>query len=100
MTTPHILKSIGAATIALTFISGAALAGDKKDCDHKKTTAMQKTEVSAPTAVLPAAATTEKAKMEHKTYTFEEAKAKCQKYGAEDLQACIDKKTGVAKPKS
>lgn len=105
MTFTKSTKIIGTTVLALGLISGAAYAGDKKDCADKNHTAMQKTQMSTPTMVL--SASTEKAgypapaKAETKIYNFDEALAMCQKYGAADLQACIDKKTGVtAKPKS
>lgn len=103
MTFTKPIKLLTTATIAVAFASGAALAGDKKDCPDKDHTAMMKTEASQATAVLPAsterAAAPATTKM--KVYTFDEAMEKCQKYGAKDLQACIDKKTGkTAAPKT
>ncbi len=103
MTITRSIKIIGATVLLAGFASGTAMAGDKKNCADKHKTTAEKTEtrMSTPTAVLPAkaeAATTEGKTMK-KVYTFDEALAKCQKYGATDLQACIDKKTGVA-PKS
>jgi len=103
MTLTKPLKLLSAATIAIAFTSGAALAGDKKDCADKDHTAMMKTEATQATAVLPAS--TERAQApsdkKMKVYTFDEAMEKCQKYGAKDLQACINKKTGkTAAPKT
>ncbi|NNE57649.1 MAG: hypothetical protein HKN36_06035 [Hellea sp.] len=96
--TPRTLKIVAASVLLIGF-GVSASAGDKKDCDHKDQTAMHKTEASAPSAVLPASA--EMAKKEKTVYTFDEALAACQKYGATDLQACINKKTGkAAAPKS
>jgi len=103
MTLTKPLKMLSVATIAIVFTSGAALAGDKKDCKDKGHTAMMKTEASQQTAVLPASAEQAAAKSEKamKVYSFDEALEKCQKYGAKDLQACIDKKTGkTAQPKT
>jgi len=101
MTPKTSLKFIAIGALAITFTSGIAVAGE--GCKDKKHSAMTKTAAPAQTAVLPA--TTEKAQMatkkQMKPLTFDQALAKCQKYGAADLQACIDKKTGVAaKPKS
>lgn len=101
--TPMIpLKTLGFSLLAATLIGGTASAGDGKDCKDKTHTAMIKSESTAATAVLPASAERAyPAKKTMKAYTFDEALAKCTEYGATDLQACIDKKTGVAaKPKS
>jgi len=107
MTLTRSFKIIGASVLIVGMASGTALAGDKKNCGdkHKTTAKKTQTQMSTPTVVLPAKAetsgypaTTEAKKMK-KVYTFDEALAKCQKYGATDLQACIDKKTGRT-PKS
>lgn len=103
----HSLFKISSITlIAVSLTAGTALAGAGKNCDHKKrktTTTEASMTTTAETAVMGVSATSgdAKAKM-HKTYTYEEALSKCQKKGADDLQACIDYKTGKvnAKPKT
>lgn len=100
------LKLIGATMTTLAFASGTAFAGDGKNCDHKKKASM-KTQASqtetAMTAASPQAvlAATEMKKAK-KTYSFDDTLELCQKKGVENLQACIDYKTGKvsAKPKS
>ncbi len=107
MTIKKSIQLISATVLLAGFASGTASAGDKKDCNYKKhTTTAQKTEtaVSTPTVVLPATAQAgysamSKAEKMKKVYTFDEALTLCQKHGATDLQACIDKKTGQT-PKS
>jgi len=106
MTINRSIKLFAAATLIAGFASAPASAGDKKDCNYKKNTTAQQTQtkVMTPTVVLPAKAevgysAVEKAEKMKKIYTFDEALSLCQKYGATDLQACIDKKTGVV-PKS
>ena len=111
MTFTKSAKIIGASVLLASFVSGTAIAGDKKNCEGKSHTTAKSTvtQVSPPTVVLPASAqttvyasqpkTTDANQTVTKVYTFDEALAKCQKYGATDLQACIDKKTGQA-PKS
>lgn len=106
MTINRSIKLISASILIAGFASGTAVAGDKKNCKDKKHITAQKTvtAVSTPTVVLPAKAeagysTMEKAKSMKKVYTFDEALSLCQKHGAVDLQACVDKKTGRA-PKS
>ncbi len=102
MTPKTSLKLVASTVIALG-LSSAAFAGNGKDCNKKYKSTMTKTEAAQSTAVLPASAETmeHKAKKQMKVYTFDEALAKCQEYGAKDLQACIDKKTGkTAKPDS
>jgi len=91
-------KTLGLAAVAVILSAGSAFAGDKKDCKNKThaskatTTTMTTTATDAPTAVL-SASETGKTKVK-KTYTLEEATAKCSKKGAKDLQACIDYKMG------
>ena len=103
MTFTKSMKIFGATVLIAGFASGTALAGDKKNCADKNHSTAQKTQtqMSTPTMVLPAKAeaTSADAQKVKKVYTFDEALAKCQKYGAADLQACIDKKTGRT-PKS
>ncbi len=96
------LKFAALSAIALAFTAGSAFAGDGKDCDHKKQTAM-KTEATATsqTAVLSASERGHTmAKKAKKNYSFEDALKLCQEKGAADLQACIDYKTGKIQPKS
>ncbi len=117
MTFTKSAKLIGASVLMAGFMSGSAFAGDKKDCKNKDHTSAYSTQTQSgvTTVVLPARTeintytpTPQASTMaqdataktqEMKVLTFDEALAKCQKYGATDLQACIDKKTGQA-PKS
>lgn len=107
MTLTKSIKIIGAAVLIASFASGTAMAGDKKNCADKKHTTAQKTQtqMSTPTVVLPAKAEASgypamtDTKVMKKVYTFDEALSICQKHGATDLQACVDKKTGRT-PKS
>lgn len=106
-----ITKAIGATVLCAGFMSSTALAGDKENCANKNHTTAEKTQtqISPPTVVLPATATTnvypalskttDMGKTTTQVYTFEEALSLCQKHGATDLQACVDKKTGHT-PKS
>jgi hypothetical protein len=95
------LKIAGLSALTLAFTAGSALAGDGKDCDHKKKTAMKTTVTSTMTAapqtvVLSSAEQGKTMKMKaKKSYSFEDALKLCQDKGAVDLQACIDYKTGV-----
>lgn len=95
------LKIAALSAVALAFATGSAFAGDGKNCDHKKKTAMKTEAAAAQTAVLSTSTDgkmmTKKAK---RAYTFEEALKVCQEKGADDLQACVDYKTGVTQPKS
>ncbi len=98
------LKFAALSAITLAFTAGSAFAGDGKNCDHKKQTAM-KTEASTAatqqTAVLSAAERGDAmARTAKKNYSFEDALKLCQEKGAADLQACVDYKTGKVHPKS
>lgn len=104
MTIKSNLKIAGFVIAAIGLTTGTAIAGEGH-CKDKKQSAMMKTEAPAQTMVLPAA--TEKAgypaKKTMQKLTFDQALSLCQKHGAADLQACIDKKTGQStsyKPKS
>lgn len=107
MTLTKSIKVIGATVLIAGMASGTALAGDKKNCGDKHKTTAQKTQtqMSTPTVVLPAKAeaagypAAQTSKTMKKVYTFDEALSLCQQHGAADLQACVDKKTGVT-PKS
>ena len=104
MKTLTTLKLTGAAILAMGLMSGTALAGEgHKDCNKTKTTAQSST-TSATTGYVTTstsvAATSETAKTKMKVMSFDDALAKCTKYQAKDLQACIDKKTGKTKPAS
>lgn len=108
-------KLIGAAILMTGFMSGSALAGDKENCANKNHTTAEKTQtqISPPTVVLSATSDTtvypavqkttdmgaDTGKSTSNIYTFDEALSLCQKHGATNLQACIDKKTGRT-PKS
>ncbi len=99
------LKIAGLSLVTLAFTAGSAMAGDGKNCNDKKKTAMKTTAAAVTatpqTTVLSTAergaAMTKKAK---KTYSFEDALKLCQEKGAADLQACVDYKTGVTAAKS
>jgi len=99
------LKIAGLSVITLAFTAGSAMAGDGKNCDHKKKAAMKTTAtavtVTPQTTVLSTTERTEVApKKARKTYSFEDALKICQEKGVTDLQACIDYKTGVTAAKS
>jgi len=101
MTITTSLKFAGLTIAAIGLTAGVAFAGEGcKDKAHK-TTAMKSEAATQNTAVL--AASTEKTKYSKaktaKVLTFEEALKLCQSAGVSDLQACVDKKTGVM-PKS
>ena len=100
------LKIAGLSALTLAFTAGTAFAGDGKDCDHKKKTAM-KTTAAVTTAATPqtmvlstAERGTAMTKTAKKTYSFEDALKLCQEKGAADLQACVDYKTGKTGAKS
>ncbi len=98
------LKFACISILTLAFATGTALAGDKAGCQDKKTA--KKTEagvtITTPTEVLSVTehgVTKTEAKTK-KTYSFDEAMELCQKKGADDLQTCIDYKTGKTQPKT
>lgn len=104
MTPTSKLNLTGFAIIALGMTSGLAIAGEgHKDCKKNKTTA-QATMPSSTAGYMPAstsvAATSERAKTKSKVMTFDEALELCTSKRAENLQACVDKKSGQAKPAS
>lgn len=96
------LKFIGFSALTLAFASSTALAGPGKNCDEKKKMTKTNAAVTTTTStgVLSATERATKAKMKKKAYTFDEALELCQKKGADDLQACIDYKTGKVQPKT
>lgn len=100
------LKIAGLSALTLAFTAGSALAGDGKDCDHKKKAAMKTTTAATMTAtpqtvVLSATESGKTMKKKaKKSYSFEDALKMCQEKGAGDLQACIDYKTGKIDAKS
>ena len=100
------LKIAGLSALTLAFTAGSALAGEGKDCDHKKKTAMKTTAASTMIATpqtVVLSATDSKAAMKKtakKRYSFEDALKLCQEKGAADLQACVDYKTGKIDAKS
>ena len=100
MTFSRSAKIVGTTVIAIAMTGGVAFAGNGKDCGDKHKSAM-KTEAAAPnaTAVLDASAEAPKAKA-HAPMTVEVATAKCKKYGADDLDACVAKKMEKYGPKS
>lgn len=93
---PTPLKLAGLTVIAMALTTGTALAGNGKDCKHKK--AATKTEATSMTKtdVLSTSATAPKAKM-YKTYSVEDATKLCTEKGAKDLEACVAYKTGKMK---
>ena len=103
MTLTKSAKIFGATIIAVALTGGAAYAGNGKDCGDKHKSAM-KTEAAAPTATAVLDASAEAAKAEakkmHAPLTVEQATAKCKKYGADDLDACVAKKMAKYGPKS
>ncbi len=102
MTFSKTVKIAGATIAAIAMTGGVAYAGAGKDCDHKQKAAMSTEVAPTATAVLDASAEAPKAK-EHKAHaplTVEQATAKCQKYGAKDLEACVTKKMAKYGPKS
>lgn len=99
------LKIAGLSVIAIAMTAGTAMAGNGKDCKHKKKTDVKSEATATPagtTAVMGVSATSDKAMAKHKVYTFDDALKLCTEKGAADLQACIDYKTGkvTAKPAS
>ena len=103
MTTFTALKMASATLIALGLTSGAALAGDKKDCKNHKTTAQMSTTSTtagyASTATT-VASTSERSAKKMRVMSFDDALELCTSKNASNLQACIDKKTGKTKPAS
>lgn len=96
------LKIAATSLVIIAFAAGTAMAGDKAGCKDKKTAMKTEAAVTATAATNVLAATERadaKAKMK-KVYTFDQAMELCQKKGADDLQACIDYKTGKTTPKS
>lgn len=95
------LALMSAVTVALT--AGTAMAGNGKDCTHKKSTEIKSETTStatSTTAVLGASATAPNAKHKMKAYTVDEARALCTKHNAADIEACVARKTSKVKPKS
>jgi hypothetical protein len=104
MMTTKTLKIACASLLTLAFATGTAVAGDKAGCKDKKTTKATQAAVTitTPTEVLSVAegeVKRTKVKMK-KAYTFDEALELCQKKGADDLQDCIDYKTGKTQMKT
>lgn len=99
------LKLTACAVVTLGLLSGAAMAGDgHKDCNKTKTTA-QKATATSTTAAYPATATavagsSERAAKMKKIMTYDDALALCTRKKVDNVQACVDKKTGKAKPES
>ncbi|WP_026942195.1 hypothetical protein [Hellea balneolensis] len=99
------LKIIGLSALTLALTSTAALAGDGKDCDYKKkakvkTTSTAVTAASQTTVLSTAERGTLMTNKTKKTHSFEDALKLCRNKSADDLQACIDYKTGVTAAKS
>ena len=99
--TTKVLKIAAITTLGLIISTGTALAQDKKSCADKKaatqTSAMTTDAAADQTAVLGASEKTMKAKKERVILGFDEAMKLCRDKGADDLQGCIDYKTGVTK---
>ncbi len=105
MTLTQSLKTAGFTFVAIAMTAGMAHAGNGKDCYKKDHSGMNKDAKAENTMVLDAKAEakdakTYKATKEMKTLTFDEAVTLCTKKQVADLQACVDKKTGQAKPES
>lgn len=99
--THKILKAAAITSIALLASAGTALAAGGENCDHKKkaqkTSAMKAEGVAGQTAVLGATEKMTKTKKERTILSFDDAMQLCTKKGVDDLQACVDYKTGVTK---
>lgn len=98
----HLTFKIAAITsIAMLVSAGSAFAAGDKNCDHKKkaeqTTAMKIDAAAGETAVLGASEMMTKTQKQRTILSFDEAMKLCRDKGADDLQACIDYKTGVTK---
>ena len=96
-------KLLATAFVVTTFAAGTAVAGDKAGCKDKKTAMKTQAGVTipTPTEVLSVMETgVQKTKKMKKAYSFDEALEICQKKAVDDLQACIDYKTGKTTPKS
>ena len=96
------LKIAAITSVAILASAGTALAGGE-NCDDKKKAALNKKAAASQTAVMSASETMvakdnmTKVNTDRKVLSFEEAMKLCIDKGADDLQACIDYKTGVAK---
>jgi len=97
------LKIAAITTIAILASAGTAFAGGDKNCDDKKKAAMKTEAAAGQTAVLSASEKMDakekmtKTKKARTVLSFDDAMKVCRDKGAEDLQACIDYKTGVTK---
>ncbi|MEP3655238.1 MAG: hypothetical protein ABJO36_10115 [Litorimonas sp.] len=100
--TSTFLKMAAITSIAMFASAGTALAGGDKNCDEKKmkakqTSAMKADPAAGQTAVMGASEKAMKAKKERVVLSFDDAMKLCTDKGVDDLQACIDYKTGVTK---
>lgn len=101
MTYTH-LKIAAITSVAILASAGTALAGGE-NCDDKKKAALKTKAAASQTAVMSASETVDaknkmtKVKADRKVLGFEEAMKLCLDKGADDMQACIDYKTGVTK---
>ena len=100
MTPTRTLKILACSVIAVGLSTGIAHSGEGKDCDKKYETTAMKTEAAAPNATAVLDASAEKSKAAHAPLTVEQATAKCKKYGADDIDACVAKKMEKYGPKS
>ena len=97
------LKLAAITSIAALACAGTAFAGGDKNCDEKKKAAMKTEAAAGQTAVMTASETMEakdkmtKVKKARTVLSFDDALKLCTDKGAEDLQACIDYKTGATK---
>lgn len=98
--TNRLLKLAVITSLALITATGTALAQDKKSCADKKsakqTSAMTTDAVVNKTAVLGASEKTMTAKKHRTVVSFDEAMKLCRAKAADNLQACIDYKTGAS----
>lgn len=98
--TNKLVKIAAITTMAMLVSAGTAMAGGDKNCDDKKKakqTSAMTTDAAGQTAVLGASEKMTKVKKAQKVMSFEDAMKLCRDKGADDLQACVDYKTGVTK---
>jgi hypothetical protein len=97
--TQTFLKLAAITSLTLIAATGTALAQDKKSCADKKaatqTSAMITDAAANQTAVLGASEKTMTTKQERTLLSFDDALKLCNDKAADNLQACIDYKTGV-----
>lgn len=93
------LKLTGLTLTVIAFSAGSALAGNGKDCDHKKE-AKVKTEATSTSMTrtdVMSTSTTAEAPKAYKVYSIEDATKICKKKAAKDMEACVAYQTGKKK---